>query len=694
MAPPPPTISQTLSSIPTGYTFSFFFLKPTQLQGTGSKTVTINGVVMHIPATPPQIMGYAVYRSSTNVTPTSPSALYKFVPQNGSTGLVNTAGAHVFQDANAGSGSVFYYWLSSVGTNGAESNLVNCQTGTVTSTAIYTPIGNLTSGTLLGGDNGVSANGPASGSGKLGLGGIPTKGIHILGGPVGVHQYYYGGGTGNPAGGLYHLDGNPSGVLAAWGSGIDTVGVISHQRAGTTRYFLNGTGHGFDVTPAYEIHGAGVGIGLMQNSGSVQWAVKDTSVSGVDANFWNNVNGGSVGVLNIVRAGSLRYFLPASGHGFDGTPSFSSGTGIHVLNNRCKVTGSDAIYWADDTQASGVLGWFTSGDAAAGTISIARASNTRYQLNSTGHGFEMTPGQTVDITGSRAQISGNSTGWKLNNTGVSGRNWELSAGEVSSNAEVGITDNTAGATRLQSDNSGSGQWGIQGSPSFPLDVAAGGAAAIRATGAAPSLRVDDTNSSGRKYDFVSGIVSAGQFNITDQTAGSARIKMDSSGNIDLAGATPVSGFITAGGGKVSDTSGNLQLKNVVTATGTTTSPSTTSTSFATIAEMTITKTFKGNPVIIVFTAPLNLQTMTGTNQLCSVAIFKDGSQLSQEYQFTCGFTGTSTVVTNYELPFVVSYLDQPTAASHTYTIQWRITNTGPTLFNLGTARTMQIVELG
>lgn len=134
------------------------------------------------------------------------------------------------------------------------------------------------------------------------------------------------------------------------------------------------------------------------------------------------------------------------------------------------------------------------------------------------------------------------------------------------------------------------------------------------------------------------------------------------------------------------------------AVGSTSNPSTVSASYVVIPEMTVTATFKGNKVIIVFTGSFGITTVSTTLVTTGeFAIFKDGAQLtpSPGYFITNGANvSTSVPSTGLDIPVSISFLDQPSAASHTYDVRWAIFNGPGTLNGIGTARTLQVVELG
>src|SRR5260370_42287510 len=70
--------------------------------------------------------------------------------------------------------------------------------------------------------------------------------------------------------------------------------------------------------------------------------------------------------------------------------------------------------------------------------------------------------------------------------------------------------------------------------------------------------------------------------------------------------------------------------NIVSPTPSTTSPSTASSSFSVIAEMTSTITTKGNPILLVFIGSfVNLSGSAAV--VLNLAIFKDGVQLSPTF---------------------------------------------------------------
>jgi hypothetical protein len=109
LQPPAPTIAQTLSSIPTGYTFSFF-----EVRLPVSSNITISA--------------YKIYRNTTSDV--SSATAIQTVPHNPAT-LANPV---VVQDAQPNATTQFY-WVSAVSTAGIESSLTPAQSATVANKA-------------------------------------------------------------------------------------------------------------------------------------------------------------------------------------------------------------------------------------------------------------------------------------------------------------------------------------------------------------------------------------------------------------------------------------------------------------------------------------------------------------------------------------------------------------------------------
>lgn len=129
-----------------------------------------------------------------------------------------------------------------------------------------------------------------------------------------------------------------------------------------------------------------------------------------------------------------------------------------------------------------------------------------------------------------------------------------------------------------------------------------------------------------------------------------------------------------------DASGNLKLKVVGGVNGSTNGPSTTSATFVVLPEMTMSVTAHGNKVFVGFTGVFQ-----SINSFCYWAIFRDGTQLSPTLDFD-DIVGGSFMNGSFTL------IDQPSSGPHTYDVRWH-TDAGHTVFAIGTARTLQVVEL-
>lgn len=127
--------------------------------------------------------------------------------------------------------------------------------------------------------------------------------------------------------------------------------------------------------------------------------------------------------------------------------------------------------------------------------------------------------------------------------------------------------------------------------------------------------------------------------------------------------------------------------NISSPTPTTSGPSTSSASFAVIPEMTATITTKGNKVLLLFSGTFSINT-TGADSAGTIALFRDGVQISNNI-----FYSTKN---NDWTNLGISYLDAPSAASHTYDVRWQYNNSGNgfSFLNDATNRTFQVVELG
>lgn len=133
-----------------------------------------------------------------------------------------------------------------------------------------------------------------------------------------------------------------------------------------------------------------------------------------------------------------------------------------------------------------------------------------------------------------------------------------------------------------------------------------------------------------------------------------------------------------------DGNGNLLLKNLLSAVGTTSNPATSSLTYSVIPEMTLTGTTFGNKVMIIFTAVMQAPFQGGF-----VAIFRDGSQITTDFESASVVNGVTSVQLSG-----LTFLDNPSAASHTYDIRYKAVNVANAFGMSGTARTLQVLEMG
>jgi len=423
-----------------------------------------------------------------------------------------------------------------------------------------------------------------------------------------------------------------------------------------------------------------------QKSGDVRHALNDTEASGVGYSFANAQAG--VGIQSIIHEGvAARTNLNTTPQwGFYGSP----GVGMELFAQQQRTIHSGVTVGAEssDTEASGRAFSFRSGSAAGlQTIYDDTAGADRTQLNSTPDwGFYGTPTFRVDILGTD---TANALHGTVNGAGPWADLWvdnQASGKRMGRFASAAGTFSLEDSTQVQAWDMSNTRTGFNGSPTTLVHAFAG-QDTYRIQGAGiEGFQARDTSVSGAFTGYEEGRSATGITNITNLNSVVARLQLDGSGNWDFAGSTPATG-LGAGGTAFSDLSANLNLKNKNIATGSTSSPTIASSTYAVIPEMTITITTKGNKVLMIFSGNINNNSANGV-ATAKFAIFKDSSQLTQDYQWDVPQNATFNYVAN------IVYVDSPSAASHTYDARWHEASVGTTLTALGTARTFEVVELG
>ncbi len=133
-----------------------------------------------------------------------------------------------------------------------------------------------------------------------------------------------------------------------------------------------------------------------------------------------------------------------------------------------------------------------------------------------------------------------------------------------------------------------------------------------------------------------------------------------------------------------DVDGNLLLKNIQNASGVTSAPSTASSTFSTLAEMTKTFTSKGSKVLLIFDGYF---IVSGTNPEYELRFVRDSTVIGKVVNLLTGVVSRD----------FVSFQRVDTgasAASHTWKVEWRYLGTGGTVSAVLTNREIQVVELG
>lgn len=145
--------------------------------------------------------------------------------------------------------------------------------------------------------------------------------------------------------------------------------------------------------------------------------------------------------------------------------------------------------------------------------------------------------------------------------------------------------------------------------------------------------------------------------------------------------------VTQKSGAIKDTDGNLNLKNVAQGDATTAGPTVSNNTWIDLPEMSKTITTKGNDVLIIFSGPFDANVIT-TSVTVELKIQRDGVDIGPIAREKLG----PNVADLHQISF--SYVDPaPSAASHTYKIQWRMLGIGTARAD-GTFRKLQVVELG
>ncbi len=133
-----------------------------------------------------------------------------------------------------------------------------------------------------------------------------------------------------------------------------------------------------------------------------------------------------------------------------------------------------------------------------------------------------------------------------------------------------------------------------------------------------------------------------------------------------------------------DVNGNLLLKNIQQAVASTSNPTTTSSSFVDLAEMTLTFTTKGNVVYLSFCVSAGDSATGGT--VFFVIVRDSGAASSMIAKITSYTNGAISSAS-------ITWQDQPPAGSHTYKVQWSVSSTTTGTCD-GTNRMLQATELG
>jgi len=129
--------------------------------------------------------------------------------------------------------------------------------------------------------------------------------------------------------------------------------------------------------------------------------------------------------------------------------------------------------------------------------------------------------------------------------------------------------------------------------------------------------------------------------------------------------------------------------NVYTVLGTT-DVTTTSTTFVPMPDMTLTATFGAKTVLVLFIAPLRISKGTGTYPLGRIRLLIDGVEKTRSRM------GLVYGVSHVDIPMNLHWIEDLTAGSHTFQIEWRVEYAGNTCRSFAAAilchRRLTVVE--
>lgn len=540
------------------------------------------------------------------------------------------------QGTSADTSAVGGYAASTVGVGGVRG--YNALTGSY----------NLVSGKKLGGDSGVTANGTGS---MLGLGCVPIVNFDVSG------MYARVANAINPQMRVVNTTASKDAAFY-----IDASAATKIWRDGVDRYYLNAAGHGFQGTPVS-------GFNIYNESALL---VADSPF--FDA--YNSVNNTSTrlvthaGAANIQYNWADRYYLNATGHGFDLSPA---GDCISV-NTGIRMHGESPYVRMWDTN-NGSNAYFQN---HAGGVKTFRDGSLRYMVDSIGHGFEGTPSAAFNLFGSMLRIDG--SGW--NSVYQYNTTWGDHVESFLDNAGNYGTYRGS-ATRYLLNNTGHG---FDGSPSRSFDVYANEIARV----------VSGGNAQWRIYNTTAGVESTTYLD----NGGQLRLWRSNYGDHFIAnssgigfGCTPSQPFMV-NGRTILNSSNNICLNNIVQAVGSTQPYAS---SLTVLDQMSITVTTNGNPLLLTFSGTFDMPGDidgggTFRPSSCTLQLYRDGTAIGFPITVTAqqGFGSITDQLVSTHFP-----LDNPGVGSHTYAIKWSGIGSGVGGSMVrSTQRLFQLVELG